>query len=123
MFTKTKFKCTNITIEKNAEPLNTFHRHYPEWDLVKGEPVIELMRVRRELLAADLELQAKREQYQQRRELADHQWQELREKENLLRRSFIRFDEFVRENREKRERAVRKTRNEKERQKIREAEV
>ncbi|XP_001605965.2 coiled-coil domain-containing protein 42 homolog [Nasonia vitripennis] len=98
-------------------------KHYPEWDLVKGEPEIELMRVRRELLTADLELQAKREEHQQRRELADRQWQELREKENLLRRSFLRFDEFVKENREKRERAVRKTRDEKERQKIREAEI
>ena len=85
--------------------------------------MIELMRVRRELLSADADLALKRNEYRSRRMIHEQNWQDLREKQTILRRSFIWYDEFVRENREKRERAERKIRDEQERQQIRKSEV
>lgn len=48
----------------------------------------------------------------------DQQWAEMRRKESLLRESFIKFDNFVKENHEKRLRAQRKINDEKDCQKI-----
>ncbi|XP_014211769.1 coiled-coil domain-containing protein 42 homolog [Copidosoma floridanum] len=101
----------------------TVIKHYPEWDDVRGEPLIDQARARRELLIAEAELQAKRLEYQARRQSYEQQWQDLREQEQQLRASFVHFDEFVRENRDKRERAERKIVIERDRQKIREAEI
>ncbi|XP_058808669.1 coiled-coil domain-containing protein 42-like [Phymastichus coffea] len=101
----------------------SFDMHYPEWDVLHGDPAIELMRVRRELASADADLEAKRLEYNARRQEADELWNDLREKQRQLRQSFIMFDDFVKENREKRERAERKIRDEKDRQKIRLAEI
>lgn len=85
--------------------------------------MLELMRIQREMLIADEELKAKHIEHRHRKDMADRQWQDLRAKEQILRDSFFKFDDFVKTNREKRERAQRKIINEKERQKIREAEV
>jgi predicted RNase H-like nuclease (RuvC/YqgF family) len=98
-------------------------RHYPEYDVIKGDPVIELMRVSRDFRSADADLASKREKYKIRKEEADREWEDLREKEKLLRQSFIKFDDFIKENREKRVRAERKIKEEKEIQKMREIEV
>lgn len=81
------------------------------------------MRVRRELVNADADLEAKRREYEARRKESEVRWQEMREKQRQLRQSFVKFDDFVKENREKRERAERKIKDEKDRQKVRLAEV
>lgn len=116
-------RASEIHPETFNQAILTTRRHYPAWDAVRGEPLLELTRARREVLAAGADLEDKRAQYEAQRKLFEGQWAELREREALLRRSFLRFDEFVRENRDKRERAARKIHDEKERQKIREAEV
>ena len=98
-------------------------RHYPEWESLRGEPILELMRVGREVLVADGELALKRLEYDNRRQNFEQQWQKLRENEILLKKSFLKFDEFVIKNKEKRERAERKINEERERQQIREIEA
>ncbi|KAL7288947.1 hypothetical protein TKK_0016910 [Trichogramma kaykai] len=123
-----KEKTIQTTTGRNVDtgPLassETRFQHYPDWDAVRGEPILDLMRVGRELLKVDADLEAKRLEYDHRRHLFDQQWKDLRRKEIALKKSFVKFDEFVRENREKRERADRKIREEKERQKIRETEI
>ncbi|KAJ8683020.1 hypothetical protein QAD02_018812 [Eretmocerus hayati] len=97
--------------------------HYPDWEEISGDPLIELMRARRELVTADAELQAKREEYARRRAHGDKLWLDMREKQQLLRDSFISFNEFVKENKDKRERARRKIDDESQRQSIRLAEI
>lgn len=93
-----------------------FHRKYPEWDVARTDPQTKLLKARRELLQAQDELDAKRTEYNEKRQYMDQQWEELRRKEISLRESFIKFDKFVRENREKRERAELKLNEQKERQ-------
>ncbi|KAK0080452.1 hypothetical protein PV325_013946, partial [Microctonus aethiopoides] len=78
-------------------------KKYPEWDVARTDPQTKLLKARRELLQAQDELDAKRTEYNEKRQYMDQQWEELRRKEISLRESFIKFDKFVRENREKRE--------------------
>ncbi|KAK0093439.1 hypothetical protein PV326_013534 [Microctonus aethiopoides] len=91
-------------------------KKYPEWDVARTDPQTKLLKARRELLQAQDELDAKRTEYNEKRQYMDQQWEELRRKEISLRESFIKFDKFVRENREKRERAELKLNEQKERQ-------
>ena len=100
-----------------------FFRHYLEWDVIKGEMIIDLLRARRLLLTADKNLELKRLEYAALREINIKNWEDLRQKEIKLRESFIKFNDFVKENKEKRERAVRKIATEKENQISRENEV
>lgn len=81
------------------------------------------MKACRELSQNERELEAKHEEYVEKRKFMNQQWNEMRRKESLLRESFIKFDNFVKENYEKRLRAQRKINEEKERQKIYENQV
>ncbi|XP_045770984.1 coiled-coil domain-containing protein 42 homolog isoform X2 [Maniola jurtina] len=63
---------------------------------------------RRDLMEADEKLALKREEESANRALMDSKWQDLRNKEMLLKESFISFNKFIRENQEKRDRAQRK---------------
>lgn len=53
----------------------------------------------------------------------DEQWQHMRRQELILRESFIKFNRFVKENQEKRDRADTKIKEERERQTIRQEEI
>lgn len=53
----------------------------------------------------------------------DEQWQQMRNQELIFRESFIKFNRFVKENQEKRDRADIKIKEERERQTIRQEEV
>lgn len=68
-------------------------------------------------------LQAKWLEQEKRRQIMDEQWKEMRHDELVLRESFIKFNRFVRENQEKRERAEIKIKEERERQENRRKEV
>ncbi|XP_071051752.1 coiled-coil domain-containing protein 42-like [Onthophagus taurus] len=69
-----------------------------------------LARVRneRELTAMEVWLATCRELAVTRREIMDEQWESLHEKENELRTAFRKFNVFIRENEEKRDRSIRK---------------
>lgn len=84
--------------------------------MAKSGPQIELLKSRRELALADNELEAKLIQYVDKRKYMKQQWTEIQRKEALLRESLIKFNKFVTESREKRQRAQRKIDEEKKRQ-------
>lgn len=67
-------------------------------------PATELVAARRELNIAEKTLSKKREEQAKRRDEMDKEWEDLTSKEIKLRESFTRFNKFVKENQEKRER-------------------
>lgn len=69
---------------------------------------MELALAKRELHTTEVNLKNKRAEAIIKRKEMDEQWKDLAEKEQLLKESFIKFNKFVRENYEKRERAEKK---------------
>lgn len=72
--------------------------------------------MRRELVHIDGVLREKWAEQKIKRKDMDEQWEEARNQALLLRQSFVNFDQLVRENVEKRERAEQKIMEEQERQ-------
>lgn len=93
-----------------------YNRRYPEWDKARVCPATEVIRARRELAQTDQVLKEKWAEREIRRKDMDEQWEEARNQALLLRQSFVNFDQLVRENVEKRERAEQKIKEEHERQ-------
>ncbi|KAK7869682.1 hypothetical protein R5R35_009907 [Gryllus longicercus] len=89
-----------------------YEKKKPEWDVARFSPATELIAKQRELEAVLDRVSLKREEQKNHREELDQRWEELREEENQLRQSFMKFNKFVKENQEKRERAVRKVKEE-----------
>ncbi|XP_045487173.1 coiled-coil domain-containing protein 42 homolog [Pieris rapae] len=83
-------------------------KKYPVWDVARPTPQVLMEQARRDLMEADEKLAHKREEERINRKTMDAKWSDLREKEMLLKESFISFNKFIRENQEKRERAERK---------------
>ncbi|XP_068623317.1 coiled-coil domain-containing protein 42 homolog [Battus philenor] len=83
-------------------------RKYPVWDVARPTPQVLMEQARRDLMEAEEKLASKREEEKANRVIMDAKWQELRQKETLLKESFISFNKFIRENQEKRDRAERK---------------
>lgn len=75
-----------------------------------------MIRARRELTQADEMLKEKWTEEKAKRKDMDEKWEEARNQALLLRESFVKFDQLVRENVEKRERAEQKIKEEHERQ-------
>ncbi|XP_034171605.1 coiled-coil domain-containing protein 42 homolog [Osmia lignaria lignaria] len=98
-------------------------KKYPEWDKPRVYPALEAVRARCELAKVEKKLQAKWVEQEKKRKIMDEQWREMRLQESILRESFIKFNRFVRENQEKRERAEMKIKEERERQAKRMEEV
>ncbi|KAG7206875.1 hypothetical protein KM043_000775 [Ampulex compressa] len=98
-------------------------KKYPEWDKPRVSSAFEAIRARRELSSVEEELQAKRIEQEDRRRKMDEQWDEMRRQELTLRQSFIKFNKFVKENHDKRERAENKIAEERERQAKRKQEI
>ena len=86
-------------------------------------PGTELVAARRDLEDANIKLVEKWAEAKENRGKLDKQWEELREKEESLKQSFIQFNKFVKENREKRLRAEKKIEEEKELQKNRDVAI
>ncbi|XP_012138285.1 coiled-coil domain-containing protein 42 like-2 [Megachile rotundata] len=91
-------------------------KKYPEWDKPRVYPALEVVRARSDLTKVEEKLREKWVEQEKRRKLMDEQWAEMRLQESILRESFIKFNRFVRENQEKRERAEAKIKEERERQ-------
>ena len=83
----------------------------------------ELIKARRELTDAENHLIEKRREQKSMRIYMDQQWSELRNNEESLRQSFIKFNKLIKENREKRIRAENKMKKERELQEKRKEEV
>lgn len=98
-------------------------RKYPEWDKPRVYPAFEVVRARCELEKTEARLHAKWLEQQKKRKFMDEQWEQMRRQELILRESFIKFNRFVKENQEKRDRADIKVKEERERQTIRQEEV
>ncbi|CAK9805275.1 Coiled-coil domain-containing protein 42 homolog [Anthophora quadrimaculata] len=98
-------------------------KKYPEWDKPRVYPALEVVRARCELANAEEILREKWVEQENRRKLMDEQWDNMKRRELVFRESFIRFNKFVRENQEKRDRAEVKIKEEQERQAKRQEEV
>ncbi|KAI4477482.1 hypothetical protein M0804_012599 [Polistes exclamans] len=91
-------------------------KKYPEWDVPRMNPAFELIKVRRDLNISEQKLREKWIEQEEKRKEMDLQWNKLREQELIFRESFIKYNTFVKENQEKRERAKQKIFEERERQ-------
>ncbi|XP_017762535.1 PREDICTED: coiled-coil domain-containing protein 42 like-2 [Eufriesea mexicana] len=91
-------------------------KKYPEWDKPRVYPALEVVRARCELAKTEERLRAKWVEQEKKRKFMDEQWDEMRRQELVLRESFIKFNRFVRENQEKRDRAESKIKEERDRQ-------
>ncbi|XP_076641836.1 coiled-coil domain-containing protein 42 homolog [Halictus rubicundus] len=98
-------------------------KKYPEWDKPRNFPAWEVVRARCDLAKVDEKLRAKWLEQENKRKIMDEQWKEMRRDELILRESFIKFNRFVRENQEKRERAEIKIKEEQDRQAVRREEI
>ncbi|CAG9791645.1 unnamed protein product [Diatraea saccharalis] len=67
-------------------------KKYPVWDVARPTPQVLMEQARRDLMEADEKLVAKREEEAKYRIVMDAKWQELRNKEILLKESFISFN-------------------------------
>ncbi|XP_015183988.1 PREDICTED: coiled-coil domain-containing protein 42 homolog isoform X1 [Polistes dominula] len=91
-------------------------KKYPEWDVPRINPAFELIKARRDLNISEQKLREKWIEQEEKRKEMDEQWNNLREQELIFRESFIKYNTFVKENQEKRQRAKRKISEERERQ-------
>lgn len=62
------------------------------WDVARPTPQVLMEQARRDLMDADEKLSLKREEEQKNRVVMDAKWKELRDKELLLKESFISFN-------------------------------
>lgn len=67
-------------------------RKYPVWDVARPTPQVLMEQARRDLMDADEKLALKREEESRNRALMNTKWDELRNKEMLLKESFISFN-------------------------------
>ncbi|XP_078049512.1 coiled-coil domain-containing protein 42 homolog [Augochlora pura] len=98
-------------------------KKYPEWDKPRDFPASEVVRARCDLAKVEEKLREKWLEQEKKRQIMDEQWKEMRRDELVLRESFIKFNRFIRENQEKRERAEVKIKEEQERQASRRDEI
>ncbi|KAJ1524236.1 hypothetical protein ONE63_010752 [Megalurothrips usitatus] len=98
-------------------------RQRPVWDKARSSPAAELVAARRDLEACAKELASKREYQAEMRTEMDAKWEDLRGKERTLRAAFVKYNKFVKENHEKRERAEQRIREEEATQRRRDGEI
>ncbi|XP_076620370.1 coiled-coil domain-containing protein 42 homolog [Colletes latitarsis] len=98
-------------------------KKYPEWDKPRNFPASKVVRAHSELEKIKEVLRAKWAEQEEKREYMDEQWEEMRQRELIFRESFIKFNRFVRENQEKRDRAEIRIKEERERQRGRQEEI
>lgn len=98
-------------------------KKYPEWDKPRNFPASQVVRAHCDLAKVEEKLHAKWAEWEKHQEHLNKKWEEIRSQELILRESFIKFNRFVRENHDKRDRAKLKIKEERERQRIRQNEV
>ncbi|XP_046837534.1 coiled-coil domain-containing protein 42 homolog [Vespa crabro] len=98
-------------------------KKYPEWDVPRISPAFELIKTFRDLNISENKLREKWNEQEIERKEMDAQWKELREQELIFRESFIKYNNFVKENQEKRQRSKQKILGEQERQKQYETDI
>ncbi|CAH1132306.1 unnamed protein product [Ceutorhynchus assimilis] len=81
---------------------------YNPGDCVERNVAITNYVVQRQLAKTSKKLENKRKDYNDKRNLVEEQWEDLRTKEASFRNNFISFNQFVKENQEKKERAEHK---------------
>lgn len=101
----------------------SFCRIYPESDIPGSSPGIQVAEYCHKLDKIEEQLAEKREQAKVRRKQLDAQWKELEEKEETFKGNFTRFNKFVRENEEKRERAETKIKDDVEKREKKEQDI
>ncbi|KAL1502788.1 hypothetical protein ABEB36_007885 [Hypothenemus hampei] len=79
---------------------------YNNGDDVERNVEITNYLVRRALDKTTKKLETKRNDYHDKRKIVQEQWKDLAQKEASLRENFIKFNQFVKENQEKKERAA-----------------
>ncbi|RZF37847.1 hypothetical protein LSTR_LSTR016291 [Laodelphax striatellus] len=89
-------------------------KHFPEWDSSQKSLTRSMIESKKKLSIAENLLRQKREEFVRNCQERDKQITELTGKELKLKESFEFFDEFVKENIEKRQRAVERKRMERE---------
>ena len=75
--------------------IGVYFRNKPEWDCPPLSPAILLTSACRDLEVAKNKLEGKLYEMKERRNQMDKRWEELQEKEQLLRESFIHFNKSV----------------------------
>ncbi|KAF7278694.1 hypothetical protein GWI33_008072 [Rhynchophorus ferrugineus] len=81
---------------------------YNTGDNIERNVTISNYLAKKQLEKTTKKLNVKRKEYQEKRKYVLDQWEDLKKKEEGLRQNFIRFNQFVKENQEKKERAANK---------------
>ncbi|XP_004690763.1 PREDICTED: coiled-coil domain-containing protein 42B [Condylura cristata] len=95
----------------------------PEQNVSHLPPVLGLLEKRRELEDADRGLRAQKEAFQNTKAVLKLRWQQLEQKEQELKGSFVRFDKFLQDAEARRGRALRRAAEERRRAERLEAEA
>ncbi|XP_039077067.1 cilia- and flagella-associated protein 73 [Hyaena hyaena] len=96
---------------------------FPEQSVDRFPPVLHLLEKRQELADMDRGLQAQKEVFQKARLALKQRWEELEQKEQELKGSFVRFDKFLQDTEARRGRALRRAAEERFQADRREAEA
>uniref|UniRef100_G3U5E3 Cilia and flagella associated protein 73 n=1 Tax=Loxodonta africana TaxID=9785 RepID=G3U5E3_LOXAF len=83
-------------------------RKIPEQNVHQFPPVLRLLEKRQELKAADQSLRAQKEVFQTTMAALQQRWEQLEQKEQELKGSFLRFDKFLQDAEARRSRALRR---------------
>ncbi|KRT79425.1 hypothetical protein AMK59_7126, partial [Oryctes borbonicus] len=83
-------------------------KRYPQWDVARETIVLDLFIAKREERLSAIRLKDIRQLSVSKEESFDRQYKELEENEAIFQQSFKKFNKFIRENQEKRERAEKK---------------
>lgn len=86
---------------------------FPEWDLPPNDLKGKIHAVTQELKEYEIKLKGAQTEARKRRKILDKEWADLELKETEFKNTFIRYNKFVRENVEKRERWICKMKNDK----------
>ncbi|XP_072809383.1 cilia- and flagella-associated protein 73 isoform X1 [Vicugna pacos] len=86
-------------------------------------PLLHLLEKRQELVDADRGLQAQKEVFQTVKASLQQRWEQLEQKEQELKRAFVRFEKFLREAEARRSRALRRAAEERQQADRQEAEA
>ncbi|XP_058547193.1 cilia- and flagella-associated protein 73 isoform X4 [Neofelis nebulosa] len=105
------------------EKLPASSRKIPGQSVDHFPPVLRLLEKRQELVDADRGLQAQKEVFQTTRAALKERWEQLEQKEQELKGSFVRFDKFLKDTEARRTRALRRAAQERLQADRREAEA
>ncbi|GJQ85984.1 hypothetical protein Trydic_g21828 [Trypoxylus dichotomus] len=98
-------------------------KRYPAWDAARETVLVDLFAAKREERSSERRLSEIRHLSVDRRQSFNEQYKELEESEAIFQQSFRKFNKFIRENQEKRERAEKKIVDEQNLQEKREEDI